>query len=171
VKRRVIRNAVVVPGSQLYSSMRRTVVILRNEGERMLSRGCSVDDCAYILRNEMRRFASIVAMFLLLAAAMPVLACVTGTAMSRMESSCCRETHGRCGEMAKQGCCQTETQTDSRPQIATSTVATEPQWVCVAQLPAPFAVPLHGCALELPQTPPEHSPPGLVTAKITVLRI
>jgi hypothetical protein len=91
--------------------------------------------------------------------------------MSRMESACCREMHGQCGEMAKQGCCQTESQTDSRPQIANLPAAIELQWVCLSQLPSPFAAPLHGNALTLSQMPQEHSPPGLLTAKMTVLRI
>src|SRR6478672_6170003 len=86
----------------------------------------------------MRRLASIVALFLLLTAVAPVLACVTGSAMSREESACCRSMHGRCGDMTKMGCCRTEVRTDKSPQIAEKSPATDVQWVCVAQL-APLA--------------------------------
>jgi hypothetical protein len=52
----------------------------------------------------MRSLVSIVAILLLLTAAARVLACATAVAMSHEESACCRATHRRCGEMAKQGC-------------------------------------------------------------------
>jgi hypothetical protein len=118
----------------------------------------------------MRRLASIVAVFLLLTAVAPVLACVTGGAMSREESACCRSMHGRCGEMEKMGCCRTEVRTDETPQIAATSPVTDVHWVCVAQL-APLAAPVLPFASVSLLVPIEHSPPGLMTTKIIVLRI
>jgi hypothetical protein len=56
----------------------------------------------------MRRIASIVALFLLLFAATPILACMMGSTMNREESTPCRTVHGKCGEMTKTGCSRTE---------------------------------------------------------------
>jgi hypothetical protein len=78
--------------------------------------------------------------------------------------------HGQCGEMAKMGCCRTEVRTDDTPQIAATAPATDVHWVCVAQV-APLVSRIQTIAFALLQQPAEHSPPGLVTAKITVLRI
>ncbi len=83
----------------------------------------------------MRRIASIVAIFLLLAAAAPVMACVTSVVMSREESACCRAMHGQCGKMPKMGCCWTEVRTQETPQIASTSPAIDVQWICVAHLP------------------------------------
>lgn len=43
---------------------------------------------------------------------MPVLACAATPNMTRMEQDCCEHMHGRCGEMAEQGCCQIEVRND-----------------------------------------------------------
>jgi hypothetical protein len=118
----------------------------------------------------MRRLASIVALFLLLTAVAPVLACVTGGAMTREESACCRSMHGRCGEMATTGCCRTEIRTDEVPQVAAKAPATDVHWVCFAQL-TPVAPPIHMIASVFLQVPVEHSPPGLLATKSTILRI
>jgi len=118
----------------------------------------------------MRRLASIVAIFLLLTAAAPVLACMTGAAMNHEESACCRAMHGQCGEMAKTGCCRTEVRTDHAPQIATTSPATSVHWVCVAHLPLPSA-PIRFASSAVWHAPDEDSPPCLLTVKTTVLRI
>ena len=118
----------------------------------------------------MRRFASIVAILFLLTAVAPVLACMTSGTMSREESACCRSMHGQCGEMAKMGCCRTEVQKDETPQIAATSPATDVHWVCVAQL-APLAASMQTHASVSLLSPIEHSPPGLLATKITVLRI
>ena len=118
----------------------------------------------------MRRLASLVAILLLLSAVAPVLACVTGTAMSHEESACCRSMHGQCGDMAKTGCCRTEVKTDETPQIAATSPTVDVHWIVVAQL-APLALPAQSIAPVSLQIPLEHLPPGLLTAKITVLRI
>jgi len=123
-----------------------------------------------ILGIDMRRFAGIVAILLLLTAAAPVMACLTNVVMSGEESACCRAMHGQCGRMEKMGCCRTEVRTDESPQIAVAPPATDVQWICIAHLPA-LAAPVHFAASAVWLMPAEHSPPGLVTTKITVLRI
>jgi hypothetical protein len=118
----------------------------------------------------MRRLASFVAIVMLLTAVAPVLACMTGSAMSREESACCRTMHGQCGDMETMGCCRTEVRTDETPQIATTSPSTDVQWVVVAQLSS-LAPPIQMIASTLLQAPEDYFPPGLVTAKTTVLRI
>ena len=118
----------------------------------------------------MRRFASIVAILLLLTAAAPVMACLTSVVMSHEESACCLAMHGQCGHMEKMGCCRTEVRTDETPQIAATSPVTDVQWVCVAHLPF-LPTPVHFVASVIWLIPDEHSPPGLVTARTTVLRI
>jgi hypothetical protein len=119
----------------------------------------------------MKRMAIIVALVLLISAGAPVLACMTDSAMSHEENACCRAMHGNCGEMAKTGCCRTEVRTDEHPQIATTAPSIEVHWT-VIHWPMPAAV----VAIQtLPPSflyiPDEHSPPGLVLAKTTILRI
>src|ERR1700728_27868 len=118
----------------------------------------------------MRRFASIVAILLLLPTAAPVMACLTSVVMSHEESACCRAMHGQCGHMEKMGCCQSQVRTDETPQIAAVAPATDVHWVCLAHLPAPTTL-VHSIASAVWLMPDEHSPPGLLTAKTTVLRI
>jgi len=117
----------------------------------------------------MRRLISLVSVLLLLASAAPVMACVTNLAMSHEESACCRSMHGQCGEMAKQGCCQTVVHNDS-PQLATELAAPAVHWTVVAEmhsLPPPVMLDNPSRQLFLA----EHSPPGLLIARTTVLRI
>jgi hypothetical protein len=118
----------------------------------------------------MRRFTSIVALLLLLTTAAPVLACMTGSTMSHEESACCRAMHGNCGEMVKMGCCRREIRTDDRPQIATKTQAIDVHWAVIDRL-TPSVVSVHTVPPFFLHIPAEHSPPGLVNAKTTVLRI
>jgi hypothetical protein len=118
----------------------------------------------------MRRFAGIAAILLLLTAAAPVMACLTSVAMSHEESACCRAMHGQCGHMEKMGCCQTEVRTDESPQIAAVSPVIHVQWICIAHLPG-LPAPLHFFVSTIWHAPQEHSPPGLLTAKTTVLRI
>jgi hypothetical protein len=118
----------------------------------------------------MRRLASIVALLFLFYTAAPVLACMTGSAMSNEESACCRAMHGKCGEMAKTGCCRTEVRTDEHPQIATTSPSIDLHWTVIDWL-TPAFVGLQAVPSSLLDAPDEHSPPGLLTAKITVLRI
>ena len=131
---------------------------------------CKVDGSILALKVSMRRLLSIATIFLLLTAAAPVLACVTGVAMSHEESACCRAMHGQCGAMAKQGCCRTEIRVDSTPGIATTPPAIGVHWICVAQSPA-LASPMRALASDMRRLPDEQPPLGLLTATITVLRI
>jgi len=123
-----------------------------------------------ILEPEMRRLASIVALVLMLTSVAPVLACMTVGTMSREESACCRSMNGECGQMAKMGCCKTVARTDEAPQIGARAVETSTQWVCVSRL-APLAARIQTPATDISMAPIEHSPPGLLAAKISVLRI
>jgi hypothetical protein len=126
---------------------------------------------AYILKRAMRRFASFVAIFILLFfAAAPLLACTTGDAMNQEENACCRSTHGNCGEMAKTGRCRTENRTDELPQLATAAPSTDINWAVIATL-SPMLAPLHPLSPSLLKAPDAHSPPGLVIAQLSVLRI
>ncbi|HUZ94687.1 MAG TPA: hypothetical protein VMU57_07210 [Edaphobacter sp.] len=118
----------------------------------------------------MRRLANIVAVLLLLFTAAPVLSCMTGSTMSHEESVCCHAMHGNCGQMAKMGCCRTELRTDEHPQIATTAPSIEFHWVAI-DWPMPEFVAVHIAPSSSLDSPAEHSPPGLLVAKTTVLRI
>jgi hypothetical protein len=117
-----------------------------------------------------RRLASLVAILLVLSTAAPLLACMTESAMTREESACCRQMQGNCGDMAKMGCCRTEAHTDQNPQLANHAPPIDLPLVMIARLEPVLAsgyFPYH-----FPRHPPEeHSPPGLLTAAFTVLRI
>ena len=118
----------------------------------------------------MRRSAGILAILLLLTTAAPVMACLTGVLMTHEESACCRAMHGQCGHMEKMSCCRTEVRTDQAPLIAATSPATDLHWVCVAHLSS-LATPVHFVSTSVWRAPDEHSPPGLIAAKTTVLRI
>jgi hypothetical protein len=118
----------------------------------------------------MKRLFSIVALLLLLSTAAPVLACMTDGGMSHEENACCVAMHGNCGEMAKTGCCRTEVRTDEHPQMATSAPSVELHWAIVHWLTPVFAT-VQTVPPSFLDTPVAHSPPGLLFAKITVLRI
>lgn len=118
----------------------------------------------------MRRLASLVAIFLLLSTVSPALACVTNRAMSHEESACCRIMHSKCGQMVKQGCCRMELRTGDRPQLLANAPQTNVHWAVVARLGS-VTTPDRPISPLLLHTSIEHAPPGLVTAKIAVLRI
>ncbi len=118
----------------------------------------------------MRRLASIFAIFILLLTAAPLLACMTDRVMSQEENDCCRAMHGKCHGMEKMGCCRTESQTDEHPQTAASAPMVDLHLAVVDWLEPVIS--------EVRNIPPSvlgiadaHSPPGLVIARITVLRI
>lgn len=115
----------------------------------------------------MRRLAGIVVLLLLVGASGPVMACVTSQKMSREESACCRAMQHQCGEMARMGCCRMVVRHDLE-QMATQTVSLPVQWV-VALHVAPVAPALLTFAVSVPMA--SHSPPGLLAAQSTVLRI
>ncbi len=118
----------------------------------------------------MRRLSSIVAVFIMLVMMMPVLACASSPKMTRMEQDCCQQMHGKCGEMEKQGCCQMEVRND--PSQLPSHVVAAPvvPLVAIAFL-YPLLVELPASAGQPWQFPNQHSPPGLLIASTTVLRI
>ena len=117
-----------------------------------------------------RRLASFVAILLLLITAAPVLACATDSGMTHEERACCSSMHGNCGEMAKTGCCKMEVRADAHPQLPAATpdiqfVQAFVQWVVLSFAPAQSIPP------SVLRYPDEHSPPGLLIADLTVLRI
>ncbi len=126
---------------------------------------------ASILRLSMRRIAQLAAVLLLLTTAMPVLACVAGSRMSREESACCRVMHGRCGNMAKMGCCRTELRTEQTPQIEAIQPTTQIQMVVVVDPWIPRVILVQAVVPARLRLPESYLPPGLMTARTTVLRI
>ncbi len=118
----------------------------------------------------MRRLTSIAAVLTLLVMMMPMLACAATPKMTRMERSCCEQMHGKCGEMAKQGCCRIEVRNDLNQLPAH--VVTAPS------VPSTIVAILHPLPIDLPASagyrwhvPEEHSPPGLLITTTTELRI
>lgn len=118
----------------------------------------------------MRRLASFLAILILLSTAVPLLACMTDAAMSQKESACCRAMHGRCDGMEKMGCCRSEVRTDEHPQLAASAPVVDLHLAVVEWL-EPFLAGTQKISASMFGTPEEYSPPGLVTARTTVLRI
>jgi hypothetical protein len=118
----------------------------------------------------MRRLASFLAIFILLSTAAPLLACMTGSTMNQTESACCRAMHGNCGDMAKMGCCRTEVRSDEHPQLAASAPTFTLHFVVVNWLVS-FLVEPQTVPPALSRIPDAHSPPGLLIARTTVLRI
>jgi hypothetical protein len=131
----------------------------------------------HIVRNRkaytemsMRRLASIFAIFILLLTAAPLLACMTESVMSQEESACCRAMHGKCDGMEKMGCCRTEVRTDEHPQTAASAPTIDLHLAVVDWL-EPSISEVRNAPPFVFGIPDAHSPPGLVIARITVLRI
>jgi hypothetical protein len=120
--------------------------------------------------DNMRRVANIVAIFILLLTAAPLLACMTHGAMNRDESACCRSMHGKCDGMEKMGCCRTEVRTDEYPQLAASAPMIDLHFSVVDWL-QPFVFEVQNVPPSILEIADAHSPPGLLIAQITVLRI
>ena len=118
----------------------------------------------------MRRLYSIVAVSIMLVMMMPILAYASIPKMTRMEQDCCKQMHRKCGEMAKQGCCQIEVRNDPSQLPAHVMAAPVLPLVTIAFL-YPLLVELPASAGLLWQLPNQHSPPGLLIASTTVLRI
>lgn len=118
----------------------------------------------------MRRFSSIVAIFIMLVMMMPLLACASTPKMTRMEQDCCQQMHGKCDEMAKQGCCQIEVRNDLS-QLPAHVVAAPVLPVVAIAFLYPLLIELPVSAGHPWQFPNQHSPPGLLIAATTVLRI
>ena len=118
----------------------------------------------------MRRFATFVALFLLIVTAAPMLACVTGEAMTPQESACCREMHGNCGDMVKMGCCNKKIATDAHPQLKTTNPPIVMNFTFV-DFVTTFTRSIEPPSLSLLKAPEEHPPPGLLIVRNTNLRI
>jgi hypothetical protein len=123
-----------------------------------------------MIEDVIRRLTSIVATLLLTLGLFPILACMTGDALSQHENACCIAMHGNCGEMTKTGCCRTEVRTDENPQIAATSPSVEIHWTVAGPLPESLAH-LPAVASTLLDTPADYSPPGLLAARTSVLRI
>jgi hypothetical protein len=117
-----------------------------------------------------RRLASLVAILLVLFTAAPLLACMTASAMTSEESACCHQMQSNCGDMARMGCCRTETHTNQNPQLATHAPSIDLPLAMVARLD-PVLTSACPSSLMPFRAPEEYSPPGLLTAAFTVLRI
>ncbi|HEX6495614.1 MAG TPA: hypothetical protein VF018_09035 [Acidobacteriaceae bacterium] len=117
----------------------------------------------------MSRLASLIAIFLLLATVSPALACVTDRTMSQEESVCCRSMHNNCAHMEKQGCCRMELRSGERPQLLATGPHMDVRWAVIARLDSIAAS--DRVILQLPHSPAEHAPPGLLIGKLAVLRI
>lgn len=101
---------------------------------------------------------------------LPVLACATTPSMSGMEMDCCRQMHGKCGDMAKQGCCRVEVHTDLS-QLPSQMTIVPMQPVALVAIVYPRVMSLPPARGYRWGVPNEHSPPGLLVASSTVLRI
>jgi hypothetical protein len=118
----------------------------------------------------MRRLASVFAIFILLLTAAPLLACMTDHVMSQKESACCRAMHGKCDGMEKMACCRTEVRAYQHPQLAASAPRIDVHLAVVAWV-EPFVSEVQYVPRSILRTAGAYSPPGLVIARITVLRI
>jgi hypothetical protein len=118
----------------------------------------------------MRRLATILAIFILLLTAAPLMACMTDSAMNQKESACCLAMHGKCDGMDKMGCCRTEVRSDEHPQLAAAAPMIDLHLAVVDWL-EPFAAEVQDVPASVLWIADAHSPPGLVIARITVLRI
>jgi hypothetical protein len=117
----------------------------------------------------MRRLASIVAILVLLVAVAPALACATDAILDHRDNACCVSMHGRCGEMAKTGCCRVEIRADQSPQMAAVSPSNHVHWVYLFQGAGAVAQP--ALKTRLFDSTNSDSPPGSPLAPFTVLRI
>jgi len=118
----------------------------------------------------MRRFATFAALFVLIVTAAPMLACVTGEAMTPQESACCRKMQGNCGDMAKMGCCNKKIATDAHPQLKTTNPPIVINFTFVDSITS-FTRAIEPPSMSLLKAPEEHPLPGLLIVRITNLRI
>lgn len=117
-----------------------------------------------------RRFVSVVAVAVMVLMMLPVFVCAATPGMSVMERDCCKQMHGKCGDMAKQGCCRVEVHRDLNQLPSQMIVAPIPPAALMA-IVYPRAMELPSAARYRWRVPNEHSPPGLSVANSTVLRI
>jgi hypothetical protein len=96
--------------------------------------------------------------------------CMTDSVMSQRESACCVAMHGKCDGMEKMGCCRTEVRSDEHPQLAASAPMVDLQLAVVDWL-EPLGSEVKSVSSSALEIADAYSPPGLVIARITVLRI
>lgn len=89
--------------------------------------------------------------------------------MTHEDRACCRAMHGTCGEMAKRAVVERSfgrMHTAARGRFTPFSVdSIFVEWL------APAAPSTHSIPPAVFRSPNEHSPPGLLIAKLTVLRI
>lgn len=118
----------------------------------------------------MRRLTGFAAAVLMLVMMLPALACAATPSMSRMEQDCCLQTHGRCGAMAAQGCCQVKVRS-ALNQLPAHIVTAPPLTLTSAGISFPLLAASPASIGYRWHAPDEHPPPGLLIASTTVLRI
>ncbi len=118
----------------------------------------------------MRRIASFVAVFLLLTAAMPLLACVTPLKLSPSESLCCRTMNNHCADMAGMSCCKVEVRHEVVAQFPAAPMP-DVGWLVATQWVLVVFPQLDTTPVWRTNAHQAHSPPGLLIARTTVLRI
>ena len=87
-----------------------------------------------------------------------------------MERDCCKQMHGKCGDMAKQGCCRVEVHTDLNQLPSQMTIAPI-QPVALVAIVYPRVMDMRAASGYRWRVPNEHSPPGLLIANSAVLQI
>jgi hypothetical protein len=104
----------------------------------------------------------------------PAMACaLPGSRMSEPEHACCKRMKGECGRMkmpASHGCCQKNIEASHLDAVQPSTSSYHPAISLTAILPQSWPLPAPSVNLQ-PIARVEHSPPGIPTPPISVLRI
>ena len=111
----------------------------------------------------MRRLASIVAVLLLLAAAVPTMACVS---VPPAENSCCIAMHNQCDPAPTTGCCQPQLHAAPQQLPAHAFFIAPPATVPHVVPEIALAVSTTALTVAL-----QHPPPGRLSATSTILRI
>ena len=128
------------------------------------------DCCVGTYTGSMRRLLGIVALLLLISGAAPVFACVTDGATTREQSACCQGMPNNCQALAKMSCCRTDLRTDEQPQVYATGPSADHVWV-VSDWLAPADISPRVVASSSPGRAWEHSPPGMLATRTTVLQI
>lgn len=99
---------------------------------------------------------------------MPLAGIISNAAMSQRQ--CCRQKADMCCNEPSQACCAAETPADASlfPSQAVPQLLLPPRTVPVVYAERVNTLVTHRAGIRLPA---EHSPPGLLLAAITVLRI
>lgn len=120
--------------------------------------------------GRVRRLSGITAVLSMLVMLLPTLACAATPQTARMKMDCCQQMHGKCGDMAKQGCCHVEARSDLQ-QLPSRVVTDAALPITTVATSYPPMAELHTSSGHTWQAPDEYSPPGLLVASTIVLRI